>query len=161
VSRELRDALHERLEASSSDYRELRDGIASARSVLLIGALVYLANGIFAFAASSRRQFETEEDHELSLYLLLFDIVCGTVFAVIWWLAKNRPALAILLAGVFWVAIQALVAIAIPATIVTGLWLKGIVVILLVRGIVAAVRANAVLKSLDCRRRDQRRSEPA
>jgi hypothetical protein len=156
VPRELTAALHERLEAASSDYRDLRDSIASARSVLLIGALVYLANGVLAFAASNRRQFESEEDHELSLYLLLFDVVCSAVFAAVWWFAKHRPALAILLAGAFYVSIQALVALAIPSTIVTGLWIKGIVVILLVRGMVAAIRANTLLKAFGRRRTEQR-----
>ena len=86
------------------------------------------------------------------------DLAVGATFAVnalvaatflcLWWLARTKPASAMGLAAVLWLTFQALLAVAFPLAVWSGLWLKGVVAILMIRGIVAALRANVFLRRL-------------
>jgi hypothetical protein len=74
--------------------------------------------------------------------------VVAAVFLFLWWFARNRPAFAMLLAAVLWLALQLLLSLTLPILVFSGLWFKGVVAILMIRGIIAPLRANVFLRKL-------------
>ena len=145
VSREAQRALHARLEASSEDYRDLQNQISSARSALLVASLMYLVVGAIAFLGSSRPD---ETTPPVIAAAFLIDAVVAAVFLFLWWFARTRPAFAMLLAAVLWFALQLLLTLTLPVLVWSGLWFKGVVAILMIRGIIAALRADVFLRKL-------------
>jgi peptidoglycan/LPS O-acetylase OafA/YrhL len=145
VSKDAKRALHARLAASSEDYRDLQNQISSARTALLVASLMYLVIGAIAFLGS----FEPDETTPPIVRAAFFiDAVVAAVFLFLWWFARTRPAFAMLLAAVLWLALQLLLSLTLPVLVWSGLWFKGVVAILMVRGIIAALRANGFLRKL-------------
>lgn len=148
VSRRIEDALHARLEASSQDYRELQGHVRSARLVLFIAATLYIVFGVIAFLGSSGGEFTTPEI-ELGVRIVLFiDVAVASVFLLLWWTARARPASSMIAAALLWLAYQLFLLGVLPIAVASGLWFKGVVAILMVRGIVAGIRAQGFLRKL-------------
>lgn len=147
VSRAAKHALHARLAASSDDYRELLDQVSSARTALLIASLLYLVIGAIAFVGSSGAHVTPEHDWAVGGAFLVNALV-ASAFLGLWWLARTRPAFAMASAVVLWLAFQALLAVVFPVAVRSGLWMKGVVAILMIRGIIAAFRAHAFRRKL-------------
>jgi hypothetical protein len=143
LPREGREALHARLEAASDDYRELQGQIRAARSVLLIACLVHLAIAVIAFLAASNTPNGRDRGDALQLG---FDMVIGVGFLVLWLVARRTTGLAMTLAALGWLGLQAALSLASPLAVFSGgvwiIWAKLVVAILILRGIVAAVRAK-------------------
>jgi Na+/proline symporter len=150
VARDVKAALHARLAASSADYRELQDRISSARTALLVASSMYLVFGVFAFVAAMTSPSTADEDAFARL-VLATEALMVAGFLGCWWWARTRPALSLVLAALLWIALQVALALIYPRAVVSGLWLKGVVAILMVRGVVAGVRANAFLGKLEKR----------
>jgi hypothetical protein len=147
-SRAARAALRERLAASSADFRELQEHIHAARTVFLILALVYLAYGALSFMIQSRSLFTTPEDDAAARAAMLENVLIGVTFVACWWAARAAPLVAIVSATCLWLGLQIVSAIVVSLSIFAGLWLKGVAAILLVRGIVASVKANNFLRKV-------------
>jgi hypothetical protein len=136
------------LAAASSDYRELQDHTSTARTVLLLIGLVYAAVGVMTFLVQSRALGATPEDDALARAALIESIVTAVAFLVCWRTARGAPVLAIAAATFLWLGLQTFAALASPASIFSGLWLKAVAAILLLRGMVAGARAKMLLRKL-------------
>lgn len=147
-SRDARNALRERLAASSADFRDLQDQISAARSVLLILSLVYVGYGALGFLAESRAVVSTAEEVMAVRAALLQNVLIGGAFVVSWRAARDAPLPAIIAASLLWLGLQVLGAVAVSVSLFAGLWVKGIAAILLLRGIVASAKANNFLRKL-------------
>jgi peptidoglycan/LPS O-acetylase OafA/YrhL len=145
VSKDAKRALHARLAASSEDYRDLQNQISSARTALLVASLMYLVVGAIAFLGSAQPD---ETTPPIVGAAFIIDAVVATVFLLLWWFARTRPAFAMLLAAVLWLALQLLLSVTLPVLAWSGLWFKGVVAILMIRGIIAALSANVFLRKL-------------
>ncbi len=142
-------ALHERLTASSSDYRDLQEHIHSARTVLLIIAGVYLAVGGLGFLIHGRALVTTPHEDALAWSALIGDTLIAAAFLACWRAARAAPLAAILAAIVLWLGLQALAAATLSVSLLSGLWLKAVAAILLLRGVVASARASAFRRKLE------------
>jgi len=133
------------LAASSEDYRDLQNQISSARTALLVASLMYLVIGAIAFSGSSQPNETTPPILGAAFFI---DAVVATVFLFLWWFARTRPAFSMLLAAALWLALQLLLSLTFPVLVWSGLWFKAVVAILMIRGIIAALRANVFLQKL-------------
>ncbi|MES1186870.1 MAG: hypothetical protein ABUL60_23860 [Myxococcales bacterium] len=106
---------------------------------------MYLVVGAIAFLGSSQPD---ETTPPILGAAFLIDAVVATVFLLLWWFARTRPAFAMLLAAVLWLGLQLLLSLTLPVMVWSGLWFKGVVAILMLRGIIAALRANVFLRKL-------------
>jgi hypothetical protein len=140
-------ALHARLLTSSNDYRELQNQVSSARTALLVASLMYLAVGLIASLASWRLA-ATTIDSAPELAPTLVNAVFAVLFLSLWWLARVIPTTAMLLAAILWLVLQLLLTWAMPDLAWRGIWFKGVVAILMIRGIIAGFRAGAFLRKL-------------
>lgn len=148
-TRDVRDALHARLSAASADYRDLQDQISAARTVLLLLALVHLAVVVFAYLHVERTPFPAPELEASMRLLLLTDLALGGLFAVLWWLGRKFPATSVFAATGLWLLLQAtLFVFSSPLSLFAGAWLKAVVLILLLRGLIAGVKAHRYLTRL-------------
>lgn len=143
-----RDALHARLEAASGDYRELQGHISAARTALLVASLVYLAMGGIAFLAARNDPGVHDETTAVVGAAFLIDLLVGVGFLGLWWLARRRPAISMLVAATAWLGLQGLLFLVSPRLVVSGVWAKGVVAILMIRGIVAGVKAHRFIRKL-------------
>jgi hypothetical protein len=146
-----RSALHARLAASSEDYRDLQAQILSGRTVLLIAALAYLAFASF-WGPELYKEWPPDEGG-LLLVAFLIDVSLGSAFLLCWLVSRFWPATGLLLAAGLWLATQAaLLTVSVLVgsyfLIFSGLWLKGVVAILMIRGIVAGIRARRLVAKL-------------
>lgn len=146
-SRDAKAALHARLAASSDDYRVLQDHISAGRTALLVATLVYVVLGAIAFLGTAGESFSAEQDAAIFASVLIDELIAAA-FLVLWWLARDRPAMALISAAVLWIAFQALLLVVYPLAFSSGLLGKGLVAILMIRGIVAAIRARAFIRKL-------------
>ena len=147
-SPDARAALHERLAASSADYRDLQEHVSSARTVLLILAAVYVGYGTLSFFAQQTAPVLTPEDAALARAELLESLLFGLTFIACWRAARTAPLSAIVCATLIWLALQAAGAVAVSMSIFAGLWVKAVAAILLVRGIIASIQAKNFLRKL-------------
>jgi hypothetical protein len=148
-TREVSDALHARLSAASADYRDLQDQISAARTVLLLLALTHLALVVLAYAHVERSPFPAPELEASMRLLLLTDLALGALFAVLWWLGRRFPAVSMFAGTGAWLLLQTtLFVFSSPLSLFAGAWLKGVVLILLLRGLVAGVKAHRCLAKL-------------
>jgi hypothetical protein len=151
LSSAARSALRARLEASSEDYRELQAQILSGRTVLLVASLAYLGFAGF-WGPELYKEWPPEEGSLLAVAFVL-DVAVGTSLLLCWVVSRVWPATGLLLAAGLWLATQvALLAISVVVgsyfLVFSGLWLKGVVAILMIRGIVAGLRARRLVESL-------------
>ena len=151
MSRAARNALHARLAASSEDYRDLQAQILSGRTVLLVAALAYLVFASF-WGPELYAEWPPEEGSLLAVAFLL-DVAMGASLLLCWLVSRRWPATGLLLASGLWLATQvALLAISVLVgfyfLVFSGLWLKGVVAILMIRGIVAGIRARSLVARL-------------
>jgi hypothetical protein len=143
-----RDALHARLEAASDDYRELQSHISAGRTALFVAALVYLAIGAIAFLAARSTGAGDDETSAALGSAFFVDLLVAACFLLLWWLARRAPAVSMLVAAAGWLGLQAVLFMLSPLSIASGLLAKGFVAILMVRGIVAGVKANRFIRRL-------------
>lgn len=141
-SSEARAALHERLAAASEDYRDLQSQIVSGRTALLVASLVYLGTSAFGLFLTENATFKDDEAVAAAREALLSNALFACLFLGFWWLSKHKPTLGLLSAAAVWLVSQLLILLLDPLSGFSGLWVKGVVAILMIRGIIAALRAN-------------------
>ena len=146
VSKEQREALHARLAAASADYRDLLEQIRSGRTALLVASLVYLALALMGLWVIAQAQDDATV--AAARETMLLNLLYGTGFLGCWSLAKRMPTLGLLLAAGVWLVLQILLALIDPIAGLAGLWVKGIMAVLMSRGIIAGLRANTFTRKL-------------
>jgi hypothetical protein len=154
LSSTARSALRARLEASSEDYRDLQAQILSGRTVLLVASLAYLVFAGF-WGPALYEEWPPEEGSLLAVAFVL-DVAIGASLLLCWLVSRVWPATGLLLAAGLWLATQvALLAASVLMgsyfLIFSGLWLKAVVAILMLRGIVAGIRARSLVGRLNRR----------
>ncbi len=79
---------------------------------------------------------------------LFENVVIGAAFLVCWRVARSAPLSALVTATLLWAGLQVLTTLVVSVSIFAGLWVKGVAAILLVRGMVASVKANSYLRKV-------------
>jgi hypothetical protein len=146
-SRDVARALHERLLAASTDYRELQDNVSSTRAVLLIIALIHAASGVIAFVAQARSAFLPDEMVEARARLAENLLISAAFLAAHRWAAK-APIAAMASASAAWVVLQLAGQLVVSLSSFAGLWIKLVALVLLLRGLSSSLKAQRFLKRL-------------
>lgn len=143
-----RTALRERLVASSSEFRELEGLISSTRIVLLIIALGYLGYGAVVYVLIQQAENTNPDGDSIAYAILVRNFVLSVVFMVCWRAARSAPAAAIAAATSLWLLVQIAAVYVLSIGLFVGVWVKAVTLILLVRGLVAGVKADQFLRRL-------------
>ncbi len=148
LSRELRDSLEARLEASHTEFRELREHTRSAATVLLVVGLLHLLAGVFLFSINYRADLTGNRDVAHGVAHLVVNCAIGAVMLGAWKLARHAPAAAITLGLLAWAVGHVIGALLSLLALSSGLLIKALVLMLLVRGVLAGVQAHRIKKRL-------------
>jgi hypothetical protein len=144
----LRAALEARLEAADEDFRDMLSSVRSA-TILYAGHAAI----IFFFARNASMAPEQRGAAAADALALGPDFVlAAAIFACFLW-ARRAPGPATGTALAFWIGVQAITALFAPLTIFQGVPFKLVILFLLGRGVLAALRASAVRKRLATRPR--------
>lgn len=141
VSEDLRSALHARLEASSSDYRELVRHTRGATTVLVIlGGFHLLLAAVAAFTSGP-------EGSLASSLAMLYGLV-ATSFLAFAAVARKATLLALVGGIAVWFAYNAWLVALDPRNLISGMFPKVVSFVLLVRGAVSAYSARQTLRQM-------------
>lgn len=155
VSSEQREALDAALEAAHSEFRDARQQVQRAATVLLVVGLIYVAFGLLSYLVSAGTEFTplTQEESSTRVTALVENVVLGCALLGCYFAARRAPGRAFLVALGLWLANRLLVLAAAPATLflafvsapgVALLMGRIVVLALLVRGLLAARRLNRI-----------------
>jgi hypothetical protein len=151
----LREALEARLEASDEDFREAKAKIRSAATTLLVLALLHAGAGLLRFLVETSMGFQDAAEKAMAAANLIAYLGMGTVlFACYAWCARS-PVRATAVGLGTWLTLQVAATIASPlSALPIGLsgflvaFVRFAVLLLLVRGLVAALRAWSVMRRM-------------
>jgi hypothetical protein len=151
----LREALERRLEAADDDFRDGRANVRAASTILLVLALVTLAAAVGKYALEITSDFASPEDKRSALEELL--VQCGLAaifFGCVAWV-KRSPLAGMASGFLVWMVVQVAAAIASPLSAMPiGLggfvssFLRLVVFLFLVRGLVAAGRGQRLIRKM-------------
>jgi hypothetical protein len=151
----VRDALEARLESADEDFRDARANVRRAASILLLIALftAFLAVGRYVLDVSSELDGPAERTNalaELLVELALSGFLLGCFACV-----KRWPVSAVSAGLAAWLAAQVAMTIANPLTAIPlglsgflGAFLRLVVLLLLVRGFIGAIRGQALIRRM-------------
>lgn len=158
VSPDLRSALEARLEASSADFRELKENVGSASLVLLILALLHLGLGVLVFIVERRADLmPAEHGTDEALVSLIGNSTIGVAMLACYGGSRRAPVAALTAALVVWIGVNVIAWIGSPQSFlyaflslsgVASLFAKLVVLILLLRGLRSAYRVRALERRL-------------
>ena len=155
TSRELRDALERRLEAADDQFRDARERLRSAASVLLVLGLLTLAAGLGRYFLETTSDFASPADMSSAAGDLVTQLALGSVYLGCAFWAKRSPRGAMALALIVWLGVQVAATIHSPiSALPMGLggflysFLRLVVFLFLVRGLIAAARGHAVVRTM-------------
>jgi hypothetical protein len=150
-----RAALEARLEAADEDFRDGRANVRTASNILLLLSLITMALGVGQYVLMATSGFESSAERAAWLAALVLQLALGAVFLGCFAWVKASPVLAIATGLVVWLGVQIAVTVALPLTAIPmGLvsflaaFLRLVVFVLLVRGLVAAVRGQSLIRKL-------------
>jgi hypothetical protein len=146
VSRELKIALGERLEATSSEYRTMRNRLREVAILLVVFGALRVVLAIFLYA--SARDALDESMVAGARLALAVDIVAGCGLIVAARFAAEHPRRVAVSVLVGWLILQILVALSSPLMFLRGLLGRLIWTLALARGVAAAGRAEALHREL-------------
>ncbi|MGC4090594.1 MAG: hypothetical protein QM756_22530 [Polyangiaceae bacterium] len=147
LSSRARDALEERLAASSADYGELREQVGAARAALLVVALLHAAFGLIGFVSQVVSPLRVEGE-DPALAWLLGNLVLTGLLLGCWHAARRAPAAALLVASAIWTVGQALGASQFQFLSFRIPLLRLAALLLLLRGVVAALKASRIRRRM-------------
>jgi len=152
VPGELREALDERLASASPEFALLREHQRTASWTLLIIALVLWAEGVIVFAADRFGAGYVPDSTALTsaLITLVSDGLLGVVFVGAHLAARNAPVVGSAVGAAAWLAVNVALVTQSTAIVVSlyGIAIRVVLLLLLVRGLVSAVRANGLRRRL-------------
>ena len=142
-------SLEARLAASSSEFRELKDKIETARTTLLTIAGIEVCYGAYIgfVRANAEQAFDTGIS-AATLIIVASSFAVGAVFVGLFFFVRRRPSTALWVALGTWLMPQVVGGFVSPLTLFYGVFLKLVVLTLLIRGILAATKAEGVRKRL-------------
>jgi hypothetical protein len=145
VSPELRRALEARLEASDSDFRELKQKARSASSVVLVLGALHLGLGAFIILVDRTATLAAHEHWDAAIIaggIVNGIIGIGMMTCFVW--SRRAPGMAVAAGLAIWISANVVAAVLSPLTLLSYPLFKLIALGLLVRGIVAAVQATSL-----------------
>jgi hypothetical protein len=149
---ELADELERRLEAADEDFRDARTDLRSAGSILLVVGLWTLLAAVGRYLIEITAAFASSEDKIGAAMDLVIQLVLGSVLLACAGEVRYRPRLAVAAGLLVWLSVQVALTIQAPLTALPfgfGGFLFGFlrlgVFLLLVRGVIAAVRGQAII----------------
>jgi hypothetical protein len=155
VPRPQRDALEARLESADEDFRDGRANIRTAGTILLLLSLLSFALGAGRYLLGTSTGFESGADRLVALVQLAPDAVAGGVFLACFAVARRSPVIAIAAGLLLWTANQVAQTVASPISALpfglvgfVNAFLRLVVLLLLVRGLVAAIRGRALIRKM-------------
>ncbi len=147
VSPELEEALGARLEATNDDYRTMQKRLWEARILLLVLGLLNLTIATFARFAVS---MDAIDDNVVALENLAYSVACvssiGMLFGA-WW-ARRSPKTGLIVGLLAWLLPHALLVLVAPWTLATGVLLKVVTMVVLLRGFAAIKEAKQLRAQL-------------
>jgi hypothetical protein len=151
----MRDALEARLEAADEDFRDGRANIRSASTILLILSLLSLAMGVGRYVLEATSGFDARAERAAALTQLVFDVVVSGAFLACFAGVRRRPVLAIAAGLLAWAGIQVAETVVSPiSALPVGFdgflhsFLRLVVLLFLVRGLLAAIRGQALISKM-------------
>jgi hypothetical protein len=155
VPRALRDALEARLESADEDFRDGRSNVRTASTILLLLALLSLALGAGRYILAAMSGFDASDERAAALAQLVFDALVGGVLLACFAWARRSPVFAITAGLLAWTGIQVAETIVSPASalpaglvgFLNSFW-RLVVLLLLVRGLIAALRGQALIRKM-------------
>jgi hypothetical protein len=151
----VRDALERRLEAADEDFRDGRGAIRSASTTLLLLGVVSVAAGLGKYLLEVTSDFASPTEKGGALGELLVQLAVGAVFfgCVAW--SSRSPLPAVAVGFVVWLLVQVGTTIASPISALpigvggfVGAFLRLVVFLFLVRGLIAAVRGQRMIRRM-------------
>lgn len=147
VPDELRTALETRLEAASSEFRELKSSTRNAAIVLPVLGLGHVFVGLLLFwVATSSDLAGGAEEKAIAMAMLVSNLTIGVLFLGCYKWAGRQPVRALVAAVLVLIGTRALATAASPLSIVTGLWVNLAVLIVLAHGLWSARKASRLAK---------------
>jgi hypothetical protein len=152
LPRELGDELERRLEAADEDFRDARADVRSAASVLFVVGPLTLLVGLGRYLAEITSGFGSGEDKSGAAIALVIQLALGSVLLACAFWVNRSPRLGVALGLLAWSSAQVALTIQSPLSalpIGLGGFLYGFirlaVFVLLVRGLIAAARGQAII----------------
>jgi hypothetical protein len=149
----VRDALERRLEAADEDFREGRAATRSAATILLLLALVSVALGLGRYALEVTSDFASPAEKAGALGELVVQLAVGAVFFGCFAWAKRNPLAAVATGFLVWLLPQVGATIAQPISALpigvvgfVNAFLRLAIVLILIRGLVAAARGQRLIR---------------
>lgn len=151
----MRDALEQRLEAADDDFRDGRAATRSAATILLLLALVSLALGLGRYALEVTSDFASPAGRVGALGALAVQLAVGAVFFGCFAWARRNPLPAVALGFLVWLVAQVGATVASPISALPigavgfmSAFLRLAIFLLLVRGLVAAIRGQRLIRRM-------------
>ena len=151
----MRDALEQRLEAADEDFRDGRAAIRSAATILLLLALLSLVAGLGKYVLEVTSDFASPTEKVASLGQLLVQLTVSAVFLGCFARARRSPLPAVAVGFLVWLLAQVAATIASPVSALpigvvgfVSAFLRLVIFLFLVRGLVAAVRGQRLIRRM-------------
>ena len=153
VSRALRDDLEARLEHAYREYGEAKQNVRRVAMAMIVLGALHVVVALLIYYLLVADPVLAPVDSLADAAPLLPNGVLGLLLIACAAWSRRSPNAAFVVALVLWLVTQALVYMALPAqfflsflsaTGITGLFAKVIVVVMLVRGLLAARRVDAI-----------------
>jgi hypothetical protein len=147
VSAELEEALGARLEATNDEYRKMQKRLWEARILLLVLGLLNLTIATFARFAVS---MDAVDQNVVAAENLAYTVACGSSAGMLfgaWW-ARRSPKAGLVMGLLAWLLPQALLVLVAPWTLATGVLLKLLTILVLLRGFAAIKEAKQLRAQL-------------
>jgi hypothetical protein len=150
-----RKALEQRLEAADDDFREARTAVRSAATILLLIALLCVAVGLGRYLLEVSSDLASSSDRVGALAGLAANVAVGAVLFGCAFAAKRHPLPAVGMGFLVWLLAQVGALIASPISAlpigITGFvvaFLRLAILLLLVRGLLAAIRGQRLVRRM-------------
>ena len=149
VTRELKDALAARLEASSSEYGSMQNRISEAVVLLVVGAALQLILGGFTYLALP--ESPNDEVRAVATFGLVVSVMIAVGMITGALVARRHPKRGIVIGLLVWVVPQVILLAINPLGLLGGVLTKLVklaALLVLVRGVFAAREAEALRREL-------------
>ncbi len=146
VSNDLRAALEERLDATSSEFRMMKSRLREAAILVFVLGALRLVFSTFLYVSSD--DGIDDPVRALERILLAIDWTVGVALIVASRFVEKRPRATIMAVVGIWLAVQCLMAMIAPLTLAQAILVNVFVIAVLARGFIAARDAENIRRTL-------------
>jgi len=120
------------------EVKELKTKIENAQITFYVLSVLFFLVGIISYF--------TVKDKELSLNVLIENLILCTIFLALGGWAKSKPVICILLGLIFYITSQIIGVVGGYTGPLKGILIKGVIVVVLFKGLVSALDAERIKK---------------